>query len=137
MALELAYRYDEKALHGKYGPLYKRLRDLSAQGEGWETTFGEIESILGFELPPSARRHRSWWANKGPYNAGGRAKIWNAAGCDTAEVDMEAETLSFKSKTGWRVFTSEELDELLPPRSMGPWPEGFSARREEIYDERM
>ncbi len=47
---------------GKYAPLYHHL--LSACREPkWRTTFAQIESVLGFRLPDSARRHRPWWSN--------------------------------------------------------------------------
>ena len=28
------------------------------------------------------------------------------------------------------------LDEILPPRSVGEWPEGLSLRREDMYEDR-
>ncbi|MBA2260907.1 MAG: hypothetical protein H0W18_18620 [Acidobacteria bacterium] len=39
-------------------------------------TFAQIEDLLGFTLPDSARVHQEWWANKDPNdtpgdNAGG------------------------------------------------------------------
>ena len=47
---------------GKYEPLAAR---LSAQGEDfWTATFAQIEEVLGFPLPASARKYREWWANQ-------------------------------------------------------------------------
>jgi len=43
---------------GKYRRLYHHLRDLP--GDEWKATFSDIEKILGFELPNSARVHRPW-----------------------------------------------------------------------------
>jgi hypothetical protein len=31
-------------------------------------SFREIEQVLGFPLPPAARRHRPWWSNNGNNN---------------------------------------------------------------------
>ena len=55
-------KHREIAFRGKYRKLYAHLRDLGAHE--WRTSFNEIEEILGFNLPPSARRHRPWWANQ-------------------------------------------------------------------------
>ena len=98
MTLDIASRYEERAARGKYGALYKHLCDLPQQE--WRTTFSEIESILGFALPPSARRHRPWWANQGRNGGNGHshARAWNAAGWETADVDMRAETLALRPR---------------------------------------
>ena len=50
----------DAAARGKYAPLYRHL--LSAHPDlEWRTTFGKVESILGFRLPDSARLHRPWF----------------------------------------------------------------------------
>ena len=46
----------EAAARGKYAPLYRRLAAMD--GPRWRVSFGEIEAILGFDLPASARLHR-------------------------------------------------------------------------------
>ena len=75
---------------GKYAPLY---RHLSAScSVTWLASFGEIEAILGFRLPASARRHRAWWANGGH----SQADAWLAAGWRTRSVDFGEETLVFE-----------------------------------------
>lgn len=50
------------AARGKYAPLYRHLCALDALQ--WSVTFADIESVLGFTLPDSARIHRPWWANQ-------------------------------------------------------------------------
>ena len=135
MAFVLGHSCRQMASRGKYGKLYKRL--CSLETPEWRTTFSEIESVIGFELPPSARLHRPWWSNRIGYNSNGHghALAWNAAGWETAEVDMESETLLLRrmsSATVRRLF-----DEAWPPISIGAWPEGLSLRREDMYDERM
>ena len=51
----------ERAARGKYKRLFMTL--LVRRSGEWRTTIGEVESLLGFDLPPSARRHRRWWEN--------------------------------------------------------------------------
>jgi hypothetical protein len=57
-------------------------------------TFGEIERILGVDLPKSARQYRPWWANE---EAGTHvhARAWLDAGRRTANVDLNAGTAEF------------------------------------------
>ena len=48
----------------RYDPLY---RHLSTQtGHIVTMTFAEIENVLGFDLPPSARKYAAWWGNADP-----------------------------------------------------------------------
>ena len=122
----------QKAAEGKYQGLYSHLSGL--QSTEWKTCFNEIESILGFTLPPSARRHRPWWANQRSDDGHSHALAWMAAGWETSEVDMDAETLSFKRRKSSK---TPLLDEIWPVRSVGKWPEGLSLRREDLYEDRF
>lgn len=78
---------------GKYIELHKHLSNLD--GKQWRATFGEIEEIIGFRLPKSARTHRPWWANS--YSGAGLAQsaAWQAAGWKTTEVDLGSERVIF------------------------------------------
>ena len=126
-------KHREKASEGKYHKLNERLNTL--QSSEWKTCFSEVESILGFSLPPSARRHRPWWANQRTDNGRSHALAWTAAGWETAEVDMGAETLSFRRRESPK---TPLLDEIWPVHPTRVWPEGgLSLRREDIYDERI
>ena len=49
----------------KYDPLRIFLENAAKGVSEMTLTFQQIETILGFTLPPSARRHRAWWANPG------------------------------------------------------------------------
>ena len=89
-------KYSEKAVAGKYCGLYERLAGL--QSREWETSFREIESIVGFDLPESARLYRAWWANERSDSRHSQSIAWTAAGWETADVDMDAETLSFRRR---------------------------------------
>ncbi len=129
------------AARGKYAPLYRHL--LSARSElEWRTTFGELEVILGFRLPDSARLHRPWWSNSKKGSGHSHALAWQAAGWRTREVDIEAETLVFARSGGASASVGPPVQrrrfsirEILPPHDPGPWPEGVTVSREQLYDD--
>lgn len=76
---------------GKYQPLSDF---LTKQGRAHvRMAFKDVEKVLGFPLPRSARRHRPWWANEAAGHV--HAKSWLEAGYRTEQVDMEGETLVF------------------------------------------
>ncbi len=127
-------KYREMAVRGKYQRLYSHLCGL--RGQEWRTTFGEIESILGFGLPESARLHRPWWANQHSGNGHSQALAWSVAGWETAEVDMDSETLLLRRRERPEAHRRRSLDEVWPVHRAGGWPEGLSLRREDIYDDR-
>lgn len=130
MAIDLNKLYLEEALSGKYRNLYEFLCGLTVSE--WCTTFGEVETIVGFKLPPEAREYLPWWTDTG-FN---QVRACLAAGWRTAEVDMDAETAVFRRKNSPK-FRRRTVEEILPARSFGPWPEGLSLRREDIYEERI
>ena len=128
----------EVAVRGKYAPLY---RHLSANcGAEWRASFCEVEAILGFRLPNSARLHRPWWSNRKKGGGRGHALAWQVAGWRTCSIDLEADTLVFQptapapvgESSGKRKF---DVDRDWPPIPGGDWPPGFTVGREQIYDE--
>ncbi len=121
-------------MRGKYRRLYAYLCGLRTQE--WRTSFGEIESIIGFELPASARLYRPWWANQSSGNGHSQALAWGVAGWETAQVDMDAETLSLRRKRPGAVRRLS-LDEVWPAHPTAVWPEGLSLRREDLYEDRI
>lgn len=65
---------------------------LANMEEGaWEATFNEVEEVLGFPLPDSARKHRPWWANQGH----AQSAAWLGARYKTVNVDLENEKVTF------------------------------------------
>ena len=134
MAMNRKQKYRQMAARSKYQRLYTHLCGLAT--EEWRTSFGEIESIIGFELPASARLHRPWWSNQTGGNGHSQALAWSAAGWETAEVDLNAETLLLRRKLP-ETLRRPPLDEVWPVHSAGSWPEGLSLRREDIYEERV
>jgi hypothetical protein len=77
---------------GKYEPLARLLSETS--NDELSASFGDVEDILGFKLPPSARDHRPWWANsyKGSHS---QAQGWIGAGWETRDIDMKRERVRF------------------------------------------
>jgi hypothetical protein len=71
---------------GKYNTLYSFLRDTD--DEEVELSFEQIEEVLGFSLPASAWKHRSWWANDISHT---QAKAWLLAEwvIDTVEMSKK------------------------------------------------
>ena len=130
MTIDLEKQYREQALSGKYRKLYEYLCGLPESE--WETSFSEIEVIIGFKLPPAARESLLWWLDSGY----GHVRACLAAGWKTAEVDLNAETARFWRKDS-PAARNRTLDEIWPARSFGPWPEGLSLRREDLYEDRI
>ncbi len=162
----------DRVARSKYAPLYRHLLSREPETE-WRTGFGDIERVLGFRLPASARLYGAWWANSRMGSRHSQALAWQAAGWRTARVDLGAETLVFEReaeapvKAGpmryerggddmswlgdglrdapatvdlpppqavWQRGRDWNLDRDFPPWSGGPWPEGFTASRGQIYD---
>ncbi len=77
---------------GKYEPLATHLE--SADVGEWAATFAQVEQVLGFPLPPSARNHREWWSNQA--GAGhSQASGWQDAGWRVWKVDLDGKRVIF------------------------------------------
>lgn len=82
---------------GKYEPLAAHLESASA--DQWSATFEQVERVLDFHLPPSARKHREWWSNQA--GAGhSQARGWQDAGWQVWKVDLAAERVIFRRVEG-------------------------------------
>ena len=55
-------------------------------------TFTQIERILSFDLPYSARTFPQWWENDPKHMQG---KTWMGAGFRTLDVNLVTETVAF------------------------------------------
>lgn len=115
----------------KYRDLHKHLCSMTTQE--WRASFSDIEAIIADKLPPAARNHRAWWANDISHTHG---RAWLTAGWKTAEVNMSAETLTFRRNIPSPMHR-RTLDEIWPVHSVGVWPEGLSLRREDLYEDRV
>lgn len=133
MTTNWSQRSGEMASRGKYHRLYAHLKSLAASE--WRASFSDIETVLGFALPPSARLHRPWWANQSANGGHSQALAWGAAGWETAEVDLDAETLVLRRQLP-EPARALALDDLWPVHRAGAWPEAQSVTRADIYDDR-
>ena len=86
----------------------------------WRARFSDIEKVLGFPLPESARQHRAWWSNNGSNNV--MSKVWKTAGWETEQVDMSNQVLVFRRVSGGAAASPEKR-----PVERGPF--GFSFGR--------
>ncbi len=77
----------------KYDPLKLHLEHLLVST--WRASFAEIEAVLGFSLPDSARRYSAWWENEtdGQHI---HAHAWLDAGWRTEQLDRTGERVTFK-----------------------------------------
>jgi hypothetical protein len=87
----------------KYDPLRRYLADRRTDQA--PMTFAEVEQVLGFPLPPSARAHAAWWSNNTGTHVGVRA--WRETGWKTSRVDIGGERVVFV-RAGEPGFQSED-----------------------------
>ena len=80
----------------KYDALYRWLVVKSASGvTSIPATFDQIEAILGFKLPDSARTSTPWWANEKKNSRHVQCKSWIAAGFETRDLNLATESVAF------------------------------------------
>ena len=134
MAVDHKSKYRDMVIRYKYQRLYAYLSSL--QVSEWRTSLGDVEAVIGFELPPSALLHRPWWGDQRCGSGHSQTLAWSVAGWETAEVDMDAETLLFR-RTHSKPIPRLSLDEAWPVHPTAAWPQGLSLRREDLYEERV
>ena len=124
-----------------YSSLYRHLLSVRPEPE-WRTTFGEREAILGYRLPDLARPHRPLWSSPKVGTGASYPIVQQAEGPLTREPGIEAETVVFAYSADTRMRPRKadrkpafNLDRDFPPWDPGPWPEGFTVSREQIYDD--
>lgn len=107
----------------KYQPLAEF---LSARTEDrWTASFDEVEQVLGFDLPESARRHRPWWANQTKMNHS-QTKGWMAAGWLVDDISLERERVTFVRRQPYRPTNPAAGPASLLPADASPPREGLS-----------
>ncbi len=77
----------------RYAPLALWLQQQSLRQEKIALTFKQIEEIIGEELPPSAREHRSWWANDSVGHV--QSRQWLDVGWRVSNIAMAEEKIVF------------------------------------------
>ncbi len=76
----------------KYAKLSSFLEGLGTSSRRMK--FAEIENILEFRLPPSARRYHAWWTNNPVDHR--QSIAWLSAGWQTEDLDLPGETVTFR-----------------------------------------
>jgi hypothetical protein len=85
--------------------------------------FSDIEELLGFPLPRSARRHAAWWSNSGGAHV--QSLAWMNAGYRTEDVDLEQETVRFvpEQSGGFGEMKQAPFPHKQQPQKPAPDPE--------------
>lgn len=99
----------------KYRPLETFLRASTGRVE---LSFRDIEEILGFRLPRSARRHAAWWSNSGGTHV--QSHAWTAAKYRTEKVALADERLVFepeRSQEGFSEMTQAKFKNQDAPQT--------------------
>lgn len=77
----------------RYGRLSLYLQQLPTKQQRVDLTFEEIEKILEGDLPPSARQHRSWWANDRVSHV--QSQQWLNAGWRVVRINLAGKRVGF------------------------------------------
>ena len=109
----------------KYAPLYEFLGSLEGRERGM--SFSEVERVLGFGLPRSARAHSAWWANDASRFR--HSWAWLEAGWETRDLDIVGESVWFvrvgiggnsvKARCGKQDAPQRAWGILFPPVARG------------------
>lgn len=101
----------------KYEPLARHLARL--QHQSWRASFDEIERVLNFNLPESARKYNAWWANQsGPGHS--QTAGWIDAGWKTSDLDLAAEKVTFSRDMDGSEFLPASPKQSTAPASTSP-----------------
>ncbi len=80
----------------KYDPLYKWLCAKAMKKVAKiPLTFEQVEVIVGFRLPDTARSRSQWWANETRSSRHVQRDAWMNAGCETRHLDLKKEHVEF------------------------------------------
>lgn len=77
----------------KYEPLKTWLEAM--QSGNIKASFGQIELVLGFGLPKSARTRPAWWSNEGESTRHVQCRAWIEAGFVASNLSLGNETIEF------------------------------------------
>jgi hypothetical protein len=80
----------------KYDPLGEWLTNAPAHTRETTLSLRQIEILLGFRLPNSAKRHRAWWANPSSAEDHPYARSWLATGWKVDTVNLSEEWVRFR-----------------------------------------
>lgn len=83
----------DEARESRYTPWALYLQTLPLKRDRVESSFEDIELLIGGRLPPYARQHRSWWANDSTGHV--QSIQWLSAGWRVSSVNMSGERVVF------------------------------------------
>lgn len=108
----------------KYSALTAYLCNIKK--DAWPATFAEVEDILGFKLPASARKYAAWWSNT-PHGHS-HAGAWLNAGFETEAVSVGKERVTFR-RTGMPTEKLPKAEEAFESGAPHSWdrPESVNA----------
>lgn len=87
----LLFMAGKESKMSKYAPLENFL-EKSLKSE-IPMMFGEIEKVIGGNLPDSSKKYHAWWSNESTTHV--QAAAWQNAGYRTSQVDLESKKLVF------------------------------------------
>ena len=99
----------------KYERLQHHLASLAF--EVWTPSFAEIEAIVGFSLPASARIYPAWWAND-PHHS--HASAWLTNGWRTEALHLGSKRVTFR-RTASRTYPLKSAKRPAIDLSPHPW----------------
>jgi hypothetical protein len=82
----------------KYDPLHKWLANVPVHIGEETLSFDQIEMLLGFTLPDSAKHHRAWWANPSSDGYHPYAQSWLMAGWQVDTVEQSQQWVRFRRR---------------------------------------
>lgn len=77
--------------HGKYRSLWQWL--VNSPERQVRMSFGEIERILGFPLPPSSRKHAPHWSS---YEGSAVVRAIHDAGWKAENLDLNSQQVTLR-----------------------------------------
>ena len=79
-----------------YDPLHKWLcANAAGNINKISATFKQIESVLGFDLPDTARTNPRWWGNETGDTRHVQCRAWMDAGYQTRNLSLANESVEF------------------------------------------
>jgi hypothetical protein len=115
----------------RYAPLALWLQSQPISQDRVTLSFEQIEAIINGELPPSARQHRSWWANDSVGHV--QSQQWLDVGWRASYINMTEGRITFariqEREKEYIRFFSALLSDLHTARqypSKAPSPDGHN-----------
>lgn len=98
--LNIIIQKEATRMKAKYEPLEIYLQNKSGLKQEVNLSFSDIETIIGAQLPPSAKKYREWWSNQKDISNRPQAKAWINAGyvVDSVQQKSTGGSVCFRRK---------------------------------------